>query len=176
MKIKKGIVSLGIVTVLLWASYTPYLIPLPFSLQPSVKKIAKNIAEAPESVREKAGFSGKSQSEIERTMMKKVVLIWLLKAIPILIGILSGLFLIRRKNYGRIMAVLVAMSWILLNFMSYIRSANIWERLYATYVTSLKENPRFIIHNDILPFIVFVLTICYLLQPSVGRDFKTPSK
>ena len=175
MRTKKGIVLLGIATIILWASYVPYLIPLPFSLQPSVKKIARNIAEAPEPVKEKAGFAGKSQAEIEKAMMRKVVLIWLVKAVPILIGVLSGLFLIRRKNYGRIMALLVAASWIILNIVSYIRSANAWERLHAVYVTSLKENPRFVIHNDFLPLIVFLFTIFYLMRPSIVSEFKDPS-
>jgi hypothetical protein len=176
MKPRKGIVLLGIVTIILWASYVPYLVPLPFSLQPSIKKIARNIAEAPEPVKEKAGFTGKNQSEIEKAMMRKVVLIWLVKAIPILIGVLSGFFLIRRKNYGRIMALLVAASWIILNVVSYIRSANVWERFYAVYVTSLKERPRFVIHNDFLPLIVFLFTIFYLVRPSIVREFKDPSE
>ena len=175
MKARKGIVLLGIATIILWVSYVPYLIPLPFSLQPSVKKIARNIAEAPEPVKDKAGFAGRSQAEIEKAMMRKVLLIWLVKAVPILIGVLSGLFLIRRKNYGRIMALLVAASWIILDVVSYIRSANVWERLYAVYVTSLKENPRFVIHNDFLPLIVFLFTIFYLMRPSIVREFKGPS-
>lgn len=175
MRTKKGIVLLGVATMILWASYVPYLVPLPFSLQPSVKKIARNIAEASEAVREKAGFAGKSQAEIEKAMMRKVVLIWLVKAVPILIGILSGLFLIKRKNYGRIMALLVAASWIILDVLSYIRSGNIWERLYAVYFTSLKESPRFVIHNDILPFVVFLFTIFYLIRPSVAREFRASS-
>jgi hypothetical protein len=175
MRTKKGIVLLGIATIILWASYVPYLIPLPFSLQPSVKKIARNIAEAPESVKEKAGFAGKSQAEIEKAMMRKVVLIWLVKAVPILIGVLSGLFLIRRKNYGRIMALLVAASWIILDVVSYILSGNVWEQLYAVYVTSLKERPRFVIHNDLLPLIVFLFTIFYLMRTSIARELKDPS-
>ncbi len=174
MRTKKGIVLLGVATMILWASYAPYLIPLPYSLRPAVKKISKNIAEAPEAVREKAGFAGKEQVEIEKTMMRKVVLIWLVKAIPILAGVLSGLFLIRRKNYGRIMALLVAAAWVILNVVSYIRSGNIWGRLYAVYFTSLSENPRFVIHNDLLPFIVFLFTIFYLIRPSIAAEFRAP--
>ncbi len=172
MRTRKGIVLLGAVTMILWASYVPYLIPLPSSLQPVVKKIAKNISESPEAVREKAGFAGKSQSEIEKAMMRKVVLIWLVKATAILVGVLSGLFLIRRKNYGRIMALVVAASWIILNVVSYIRSGNIWGRLYAVYFTSLRESPRFVIHNDLLPSIVFLFTIFYLIRPSIAREFR----
>ncbi len=172
MRTKKGIVLLGVATMILWASYVPYLIPLPFSLQPSIKKIARNVAEAPEAVREKAGFSGKSQIEIEKVMMRKVVLIWLIKAIPILIGLLSGLLLIMRKNYGRIMALLVAAAWVILDVVSYFRSGNISERLYAVYVTGLREAPRYVIHNDLLPFIVFLFTIFYLIRPSIAREFR----
>ncbi len=172
MRTKKGIVLLGVATMILWASYVPYLIPLPFSLQPSIKKIARNITEAPESVREKAGFAGKNQAEIEKAMMGKVILIWLVKALPILAGVLSGLFLIRRKNYGRIMALLVAAAWVTLNAVSYIRSGNIWGRLYAVYFTSMKESPRFVIHNDLLPFFVFLFTIFYLIRPSIAAEFR----
>jgi hypothetical protein len=172
MKTRKGIILLGCVTILLWVSYTPNLVPLPFSLQPSVKKIAKNLADASDSVREKAGFGGKSQAEIERGMMKKVILIWMIKAVPILIGLLSGLFLIRRKNYGRVMAVLVAISWILLNSMLYVNSGNIRDRLYNTYVTFFRQAPLFVIHNDILPVIIFLFTIFYLMRPSIAREFK----
>ena len=50
MKTRKGIFLLGIVTMLLWVSYIPHLIPLPFSLQPSIQKIAKNLAEAPRKI------------------------------------------------------------------------------------------------------------------------------
>ena len=176
MKTRKGIVVLGVVTIILWASYVPHLVPLPFSLRPSVKKIAGNIAGAPESVKEKVGFAGKSEPEIEKAMMRKVILIWLLKAVPILIGVLSGFFLLRRKNLGRITALLVAASWIILNVVSYIRSGNACERLYAVYVTGLSETPRYVIHNDLLPFIIFLFTIFYLLRPSIVREFRAPSE
>jgi hypothetical protein len=172
MKTRKGIILLGCVTIFLWVSYIPILIPLPFSLQSSVKKIAKNLADASESIREKAGFGGKSQAEIERGLMKKVILIWLIKAIPILIGLFSGLFLIRRKNYGRVMAILVAISWILLNSIIYVNSGNIRDQLYMTYVTLFREDPVFVIHNDILPVIIFLFTIFYLMRPSIAREFK----
>jgi hypothetical protein len=172
MKTRKGIILLGCVTIFLWVSYTPNFIPLPFSLQPSVKKIAKNLADASESIKEKAGFGGKSQAEIERGLMKKVILIWLIKAVPILIGLFSGLFLIRRKNYGRVMAVLVAISWILLNSIIYVNSGNIRDRLYATYVTLFRKDPVFVIHNDILPVIIFLFTIFYLMRPTIAREFK----
>ena len=176
MKTRKGIILLGCVTILLWGSYTPKLIPMPFSLQPSVKKIAKNLADASESVREKAGFSGKRQGEIERGLMKKVILIWLIKAVPILIGLLSGLFMIRRKNYGRIMAVFVAISWILLNAITYVKSGNIRDQLYTTYVALFREDPVFVIHNDILPLVIFLVTIFYLMRPSISREFKESKK
>jgi hypothetical protein len=174
VKPKRGIVLLGIVTILLWASYISHLIPMPFTLQPTIKRIARNIADAPESTKEKAGFGGKTQPEIERMMMRKAIKIWFIKAIPILIGLFSGLFLVRRKNYGRIMAILVAISWISLNFISYVRAPNIRDQLYATYVTSLKQTPLFVIHNDILPAMVFLFTIFYLMRPSIGREFTLP--
>ena len=172
MKSRKGIVLLGIVTILLWISYLPYLKPLPFSLQPAVQKIAGDLADAPESVKEKAGFSGKNQAEIERLMMRKVIVRWLIKAVPVLLGLLAGLFLLLRKNYGRIMAILVAVSWIVLNVTTYIRSPNIWDRIYMTHVTLLKERPLYVIRNDILPLILFLFTIFYLMLPSIRKEFK----
>ena len=176
VKRKKGITLLGVVTILLWGSYVSHLIPLPFSLRPTIEKIARNIAVAPEPVKEKAGFGGKNQAEIEKMMLRKAILIWFLKAIPILIGVLSGFFLIRRKNYGRVMAVLVAISLIALNVISYVNSTNFREQLYLTYVTSLKQTPRYVIHNDILPVILFLFTIFYLLRPSVAGEFKGGNK
>jgi len=172
MKPRKGIIWLGIVTIFLWISYLPYLKPSPLALRPDVEKIARNLVDAPESVREKAGFSGKNQAEIEGLVMRKVIVRWLIKAVPIFLGLLSGLFLLRRKSYGRIMAILMAVSWIGLNIMTYVRSPNIWDRIYMTHVTLLKERPLFVIRNDILPFIIFLFTIFYLTRPSVGREFK----
>ena len=176
MKMRKGIFLLGMVMMLLWVSYIPHLIPLPFALQPSVHKIATDLAEAPESIREKSGFGGKTQAEIEGVLMRRVMIIWLIKAIPILIGLLSGFFLLRRKFYGRIMAIFVAISWIVLNAITYVRAGDIWDRVYMTYVTMLQERPLYTFHNDILPVVIFSFTLFYLMRPSIAREFKEGKK
>jgi len=176
MKTRKGIFLLGMVTMLLWISYIPHLIPLPFALQPSVQKIAKDLAEAPESMREKSGFKGKTQAEIEAVLMRRVMIIWLIKAIPILIGLLSGFFLLRRKFYGLVMAIFVAISWIVLNAVTYVRAGDIWDRVYMTYVTMLQERPLYTFHNDILPVVIFSFTLFYLMRPSIAREFKEGKK
>ena len=176
MKTRKGFFLLGMVTMLLWASYIPHLIPLPFSLRPSLQKIARDLAEAPESLKEKSGVIGKGQAEIEGVLMRKVMVIWLIKAIPILIGLLSGFFLLRRKFNGRIMAIFVAISWIVLNALTYVRSGDIWDRVYMTYVTMLQERPIYTFHNDILPVFIFSFTLFYLMRPSIAREFKEGGK
>ena len=167
------ITIIGIITVLLWVSYLPYLYPTPFQAHEGLQRFGREVAELPEWLKKEADAGGYSQSDFERTLNKAHKVHWFRALMIYAVGILAGVLILKRKNSGRILAVSIASIMLLLRAYSIIKSPNSLERLSFLYSTFIKKYPVLVIHNDIIAVIILIGTIIYLLRPSIAGEFKT---
>ncbi len=167
------IAFIGIITLLLWISYLPYLYPTPFQPHEGLKRFAKEAAEIPEWLKEEGGFGGYNQSDIEAALKRDLVKVWFISLITCTVGIAAGILILKRKNSGRILAIGMAAIPLLIRAYSIIKSSRPLEHLQALYFLFLKKHPVMVIHNDIIAVIIFIGTIIYLLRPSIAKEFKT---
>ncbi len=164
---------LGAITILLWASYIPYLFPTPFRPHAGVHHLAEEVSQYPEWQKEGTGVADASAAELEDKMMAELRRGWFQGLALTLLGVFAGISILRRKNYGRILAVAVASVSLTIRVIQIAKSyPRIGERLYALYWLFLQEHPVRVIHNDILAVALFLVTIVWLTRPSVAEQFR----
>jgi hypothetical protein len=173
MKPFDRITFVGIITLLLWISYLPYLYPTPFQSHEGFQRFAKDAAELPEWLKEEGGIGGYSQSDVERALKTERIRYWFISLITYAVGILAGVLILRRKNSGRILVIGLSSFLLFLRAYNIITSPHPLERLSFLYSTFLKKYPVIVIHNDIIAVIILIGTIIYLLRPSIAGEFKT---
>jgi len=173
MKPFDRITFIGIITLLLWISYLPYVYPTPFQPHEGLQRFAKDVAELPEWLKEEVDAGGYSQSDVERALKTERIKYWLISLITSAVGIMAGILILRRKNSGRILAIGLSSLLLSLRAYSIITSPSPLERLSFLYFTFIKKYPVVVIHNDIIAVIILIGTIIYLLRPSIAGEFKT---
>jgi len=162
---------LGIIIILLWSSLLPYLYPTPFHSIKGIKSLAKEVFEVPDWIKKEAGDEDLTQQDIENSMINELISLWFKDVLGILIGILSGILIIRRRPLGYILAVICFAFFLifprLYSLVRYGLSSHI--RLLQL---SLKKNfhPIRIIHGDIV-FVIALIIFIYLILPSTVKKY-----
>jgi len=141
----KFISVLGILTILMYFSYVFYLIPFLYIQQYGLK------ISLPEHY---YGY-------------------WIYTLFLSIFGTWSGVLLLKRKNDGRKSAIVLSVFVLSIRLLELLKSfPDLAERLRFVFVVMLKKQPLLVIQNDILLPLLCLVTIIYLTNPTVIREFK----
>lgn len=164
---------LGIIIIVLWSSLLPGLYPTPLQSRKGIKSLAKELAELPEWLKKESGDEGYTQQDHENMMINELISSWFKGVLMILIGILSGILIIRRSPLGHLLAVICFAFFLifprLYNLVRYGLSSHI-----KTLQISLTKNYYslfFGIIRDDIVFVISVIIFIYLILPSTVRKF-----
>lgn len=146
MKSKHWTIILGIIIIVYWMSYAPALFPVPF-FEP-LPEMAK---ECP---------------ELSDLVIQENKVNWTIMLLCICGGIISGTLILKRRNYGRIIAVTFS-TVILVMIIWYYKDISFKHILFA-----LKADPILFLRNEILRIAIGLATVLYLTRSSVIAEFK----
>ncbi len=131
-------------------SYIPYLFPLPFESLSTV--------QSSEQVKECV--------ELRNSVIQENKNNWILMLLVICGGIVSGILILSRKNYGRVIALTFATALILIDIYHYSGFS------FKLIFSSLKAEPILFFRNEILRLVIGLTTIVYLTRSPVISEFK----
>jgi hypothetical protein len=173
MKNSKLITFWGIIFILLWLSNVPYLFPLPFQPHQGVKDLSREVADAPEFIKEQAGVGGKTQTEIETIVTRDLRILWIKSLVFIIIGIFSGILILQKKNLGRFLALGLSVYLVGIRFY-HIFSSEYWHYRFSIKYFTIRFHffPARTVLEEIT-FLILLCTIGLLLIPSIGREFRS---
>ena len=170
-----GITILGALFILLWISHIPYLIEIPLSSTPGIQSLSRESTESSEWIKDQVGVVGKNQKEIKSDLIKSFRVSFIVGLIFNLLGIVAGFLVLKKSKVGFYLALGLSIYVLGRRCASLILSENIIQRMYAKYTILFPEMPLRIIHNDIITEIILLVTIFYLLRPSVYKQFNIGS-
>lgn len=170
MKDNRTITLLGIVFILLWISQIPYLFPLPFKPHQGTKDFSKELAEAPEFIKEGAGIARNNQTEIETIVTRMVQVLWFKSLFFVVVGIGSGILIIKKKWLGYFLALGLSLYLVGMR-LYYIFSSDYWRDILSIkYFTIRFENfPVKTIHEEIT-FLTLLVIIVLLLKLAIAKS------
>jgi len=141
----KFISILGILTILMYFSHVFYLLPFLYILQYGLK------ISLPEYY---YGY-------------------WIYILFLSIFGTWIGVLLLKRKNDGRKSAIVLSVFVLSIRLLELLKSfPHLTQRLRFIFVVMLKKQPLLVIQNDILLPLLCLVTIIYLTNPTVIREFK----
>jgi len=172
MKNNKLITFLGIMFILLWLSNIPYLFPLPFQPHQGIREFSKELADMPGFLKEEAGISGKTQTEIETIVARKFRILWIKSLVFTIIGIFSGILIVLKKNVGHFLALGLSLYLVGMRFYHFFGSEHWRERITFEYFLKFfrvrfQYSPLRTIHEEIT-FLILLCAIGLLLIPSIA--------
>jgi hypothetical protein len=169
----KLITLLGIIFISLWLSNVPYLFPVPFQPHQGIKDLSKEVADAPEFIKEQAGVGGKTQTEIETIVMRDLRILWIKSLVFIIIGIFSGILIVQKKNLGRFLALGLSLYLVGIRFYHFF-SSEYWREKFSIKYFTVRFHffPVRTVHEEVT-FLILLGVIALLLMPSIARGFKT---
>lgn len=171
MKNRKLITFLGIIFILLWLSNVPYLFSLPFQPHQRIKDLSKEVADAPEFIKEQAGIGGKTQTEIETIVTRDLRILWIKSLVFIVIGIFSGILIVQKKHVGRFLALGLSLYLVAMRFYHFFGSEHWRDKFSIKYFTvRFKYFPVRTVHEEIT-LLILLGVIVLLLIPSVAGKF-----
>jgi len=162
---------LGIVLIVLWISHLPYLGKIPLHADQNIQELSKNASELAENLKRELGFGGMTQSDIEKRAVQSFRILFIKTLLLYSAGILSGILILKKHRSGRFIAIGLFSYFLIFQIYDLLRHGRIWQRLYAKYTILFPAHPIRVIHTDILPAIIGVITIIYLTRPSVAKLF-----
>jgi hypothetical protein len=166
---------LGIIIILLWSSFLPSMYPTPFQSIKGIKSIAKEVAEGPEWIKKEGGFEGDTQEDLENMMINELVFTWVKCLSGIIIGILSGILIIRRRHLGYILAIICLYFFLIIprsfSFIRYGLFSHI--KMLQISLTKSSYSISFSIIRDDIVLVISVIIFIYLILPSTVKKFKS---
>jgi hypothetical protein len=166
---------LGIIIILLWSSFLPSLYPTPFQSKKGIKSLAKELAELPEWIKKESGDEGYTQQDHENMIINELISSWFKGVFMILIGILSGILIIRRSPLGHILAVICFAFFLIIprsfSFIRYGLSSHI--KMLQISLTKNYYSIFFSIIRDDIVLVISVIIFIYLILPSTVKKFKS---
>jgi hypothetical protein len=112
-----------------------------------------------------------SKQDLEQKIFFSLYINYIKSFTYILIGILSGILLYKRKRIGKYIPIIICSLLIAGRLYSIISSyPNIIERFNNLYFIFLTHRPLLVIHNNIIAPVFFIFTIVFLLNKSVSRE------
>jgi uncharacterized membrane protein (DUF2068 family) len=168
----KELTIVGTIVILLWLSSIPYLFAFPFGQHEGLKRLAKQLAESPEAIKELAGIGGKSERQLDRDLQLLFIVQLIKDALTVLIGIGAGVLIIKRKRVGRYLAVGMCVLVLGYRIYSEIRHFHSLRALSYKYFLLFEGWPVMLIRDCTLVALTLVILL-YLIRPSVGKEFNT---
>ncbi len=171
MKNETIVLMLGILWLVLSSSYIPHLIYYyPFRELKGVRSLSEEVASAPDFIKEAAGVNDKTQKEIEESLTRALRIAWVESLLLVIIGLLAGVFLLKKKKSGRIIALFLAAGLLLLRLIYFLghwdiqSSAKFWTLFFRFFPLQAVQ--------DITSIIVLIVTILVLFRPSIAAQFR----
>jgi hypothetical protein len=164
---------LGIIIVLLWSSHLPSVYPTPFQNKKGIKLLAKEVSGVPDWIKKEAGCEEQTQQELENSMMNELIFTWFKWLLMILIGILSGILIIRRKLLGHILAVICFVFFLIIPQLYYLIRYGLSPFIRILQISLAKKyySIFFSVIRDDIVLLISVIIFIYLILPSTVRKF-----
>lgn len=167
----------GIILVIMWVSRIPYLYPHPFQEHKGIRALAKDVVQGPDWIKQASPtIKDKTADELAKTMMIELRLVWIKSVLFIVMGLLSGWWLIQRRKKGYLLAFFSSLLFIGIRFTPLLRPGKFTQTL-KTYKFLLRRYPVRTIH-DILMLLVLlgiVLLLIYVFAYQYLAGKKTSS-
>lgn len=152
----------GVLIILLWVSHLPYLLYIPIQSTQATRDYAKYIANSP--IKEITGLDGMNEDEIDKIIVRGSRGEFIKALFLYSFGILSGILVLTKRNWGRYVAIIFFSYIFSLRFYSLIKGGHIWEQLYAKYTIFFPKHQLRVIHMDWMTWIIGIIAILYLIR------------
>ncbi len=165
--------TIGILIIVFWASFIPYLYPTPFQPHPKVEELAESLVNVPQHLKKYGELENKTKEDIVRGIMRSVLIHWSKLFTLIFVGILAGISILKSYKKTVLPGAL---------FYAALSAYYVWQRfqfgstdrIINTYKVMLKGAPvRFVQYEILYPTLCIFLAIYflkYLVQHSYFED------
>ena len=166
---KKSMIKIvGIILTIMWVSRVPYLFPHPFQEHKSIRDLATKFIQSPDWIKQASpSIKDKTADELVKGMMTEIRINWIKSALFIVMGVLSGWWLIQRRRKGYLLAFFSSLLIIGIRFTPFLRHGKFTSTI-ETYKFLLRRYPVRTIH-DILMQLVLFGTVVFLIYIFVTR-------
>ncbi len=167
----------GAVLIVLWLSHVPYLFKIPLYATPGIQRLSQEASGTPAWIKDEAGLAGNSQADIQSDLVKSLRITFAKSLLLCLLGILSGVLVLKRHRLGRFLAIGLSFYVLLPRAVHFASLEHPFHRLYQKYTFLFSRRPFLVIQSDIT-WLVLLVALVYLLRPSIARQFEkntTPS-
>lgn len=157
----------GTILTIMWISQVPYLFPHPFQENKGIRDLATEFMQSPDWIKQASSIKAKTADELEKSMLIELRIHWIKGALFIVIGVLSGWLLIRRRTGGYLLAFFFSLLIIGIRLARLLRHGK-FTRTLEIYKILLRRYPVRTIH-DILLQLVLLGTVIFLIYIFVTR-------
>jgi hypothetical protein len=152
----------GIIFTIMWVSWIPYLFPHPFQEHKGIRNLATDVVQGPNWIKEASPIiKDKTADELGMLMMIELRFHWIKSALFIVMGVLSGWWLIQRRKGGYLLAFFFSLLIIGIRLVNLLRYRKFTLTL-ETYKLLLSHYPVRTIH-EILMYLVLLGTVIFLI-------------
>jgi len=162
----------GIALLVLHISHIPYLFEIPLYSTPGIQWLSEEVSDSPAWLKDEAGLTGKSQSDIQSDLVASSRITFAKSLLLCLLGILSGVLVLKRHKFGRFLAIGLSIYVLLLRIVNIAFSKQFFHLLYWKYTVFFSRHPFRVIHLDIVTWLVLMVALVHLLRPSIAKQFE----
>jgi len=162
----------GIALLVLHISHIPYLFEIPLYSTPGIQWLSEEVSDSPAWLKDEAGLTGKSQSDIQSDLVASSRITFAKSLLLCLLGILSGVLVLKRHRLGRFLAIGLSIYVLLLRIVYVAFRGHSFYRLYSLYTFMFSRRPFWVIHLDIVTCLVLLVALVHLLRPSIAKQFE----
>ena len=171
MRKRDSVFLTGIALLVLWISHVPYLFEIPLYSTPGIQWLSQEVSDSPAWLKDEAGLTGKSQSNIQSDLVASCRIAFAKSLLLCLLGILSGVLVLKRHRLGRFLAIGLSI-YVLLSRIVYVAFREHPFHWFRTYTVFFSRYPFRVIHLDIVTCLVLLLALVHLLRPSIAKQFE----
>jgi hypothetical protein len=161
----------GIALLVLWISHVPYLFEIPLYATPGIQWLSQEASDFPAWLKDEAEITGKSQSDIQSDLVTSCRIEFAKSLLLYLLGILSGVLVLKRHRWGRFLAIGISIYVLLLRIVKDVFREHPFNWLYWKYSVFLSRYPLRAIY-DIVTWLVLLVVLVHLLRPSIAKRFE----
>jgi len=172
MRKRDSVFLTGIALLVLWISHVPYLFEIPLYSTPGIQSLSQEVSDIPARLKDEATLTGKSQSNIESDLVASCRIAFAKSLLLCLLGILSGVLVLKRYRLGRFLAIGLSIYVLLQRIVPFAFREHPFHRLYHLYTFMFSRRPFRVIHLDIVTCLVLLFALVHLLRPSIAKQFE----
>jgi len=172
MRKRDSVFLTGIALLVLWISHVPYLFEIPLYSTPGIQGLSQEASNLPAWLKDEAGLTGKSQSNIQSDLVASCRIAFAKSFLLCLLGILSGVLVLKRHRLGRFLAIGLSIYMLLLRIVNDAFREHPFHWLYWKYTVFFSRYPFRVIHLDIVTWLVLLVALVHLLRPSIAKRFE----